>query len=296
MHAPANRPPITQGFATTEDGLRVHWRAVGEGGPGLVCNNGIGVSTFFWDYVVERFSPQCRVVVWDYPGHGRSTRPGPDHDVSIPRFARDLGAVCDAAGLERPVLLGHSMGAQVVLERLRQAPDRASGLVSILGTYGHPLDTFNNLDASRQIFDVIIALARAYPRGFDRVARHLVTLPNAFRLAKLLRLVDPERCREEDLAPYMVHLVDMGFPLFFRMAQHLGEHSALDHLPSVGIPALVISGEFDGFTPRHLAARMADRLPNSRLVELVGASHAGIIEQPALINDELARFLRELAA
>lgn len=293
MHEPSTRPPVTQGFVTTDDGIRLHWRRVGEGGPGFVCNNGIGVSTSFWSSIVEAYSPSMAVVVWDYRGHGKSGRTQAHHDLRIPRLALDLGYVCEAAGLVRPILLGHSMGAQVILERVRQAPGSAAGLVSILGTYGHPLDTFNNLAASRQIFDVLIALAHRFPRGFDHVGRHIVTLPMAFRLARLLRLVDPERCPEADLAPYMSHLVDLGFPFFFKMAQHLGEHSALDYLPSVDVPTLVIAGEFDGFTPRHLAVRMAERLPDSRLVELKGASHAGIIEQPDEIRASLDEWLRD---
>ena len=85
------------GFVRTEGGLRLYWRAIGEG-PLLICCNGVGVSTFFWKYVVERFSDRYTVVVWDYRGHGRSESPHhPDAtDLSIDACARDLALVQEA--------------------------------------------------------------------------------------------------------------------------------------------------------------------------------------------------------
>jgi pimeloyl-ACP methyl ester carboxylesterase len=252
------------------------------------------VSTHFWEYVVREHSREHRVVVWDYRGHGRSMDPSGGHDLDIPRLARDLGAVCDALDLEAPVLAGHSMGSQVILERYRQAPDRVGGLVSVLGTYGHPLDTFSDLGFSRQLFDLIIAASQGLPRVFDLFAKLVVSTPIAHRASRRLRLIDPARCREEDLTQYLRHLVDLGFPFFFKMAEYMGEHSALAVLQDVVVPTLVIAGEFDAFTPPHLARRLHELLPDSRLVWLEGASHAGIIEQPEKINAALTDLLQEI--
>jgi pimeloyl-ACP methyl ester carboxylesterase len=288
--------PMQQGFASTDDGLQIFYRSVGEGDQAIVCCNGIGVSTGFWEYVVDAHSANGRVVVWDYRGHGRSQDPTHGHDLDIPRHARDLGVVCDALGLEAPVLAGHSMGSQVILERYRQAPDRVRGLVSILGTYGHPLDTFSDLPFSRQLFDLIIAVSQGLPRTFDIVAKLIVSTPLAHAASRRLNLVDPNRCAEEDLTPYLRHLVDVGFPFFFKMAEVLGEHSALDLLRDVAVPTLVIAGEFDAFTPPHLAQRLHDSLPDSELVWLKGASHAGIIEQPGLINEAIGTLMARVSA
>ena len=81
---------VRSGFARTDDGLELYWRAVGSGEPALVCCNGVGVSTFFFKYVVEHFRERHRVVVWDYRGHGRSSLPPEpidDADLSIDRCA-----------------------------------------------------------------------------------------------------------------------------------------------------------------------------------------------------------------
>jgi pimeloyl-ACP methyl ester carboxylesterase len=286
-------PPTRQGFARSDDGLQLFWRVVGEGEPALVCCNGIGVSTFFWEYLIERFSRDRAVVLWDYRGHGSSSVVGPAQRVDMDQLARDLGAVIRELGLERPVLFGHSMGTQVILERYRQEPASVGGLVSVLGTPGYPLDTFNDLRFSRQGFDVALQLFEWFPRMMDLVGKLIVAMPGAFDLAGVLKMVDGGQLSRHDLRQYLHHLTAVGFPFFFRMAKQMGEHSARDILSSVACPALIIAAEYDSFTPPRLAREMADRIEDSRLVWLKGASHAGIVEQPETINAAVETFLSE---
>jgi pimeloyl-ACP methyl ester carboxylesterase len=293
MRSSQPAPSTRQGFTTTDDGLEVYWRVHGEGAPAIVCCNGIGVSTFFWEYLVRHFAPSRAVVVWDYRGHGRSSPVTADSDVSIQQHARDLGAVVEELGLDRPVLAGHSMGAQVILERYRQNPDGVGGLVTVLGTYGNPLDTFQDLSFSRQLFDVVLQLTDSFPALMDIGGKLAVAVPLAYGLGKRLKWIDGSRLSRHDLRQYLHHLTAMGFPLFFRMVCEMGEHSAKDLLPEVNVPVLVVAAEFDAFTPPRLSVALDEALPDSEIVWLEGASHAGIVEQPEKINAALETYLRE---
>ncbi|HCH62830.1 MAG TPA: hypothetical protein DFR83_08505, partial [Deltaproteobacteria bacterium] len=98
--------PQASGFVESDDGLRIHWRTIGSGPP-VVCCNGVGVSTFFWKYVIADLSQNHRVLVWDYRGHGRSSRDldFDQHTLEIERHARDLELVLDDAGIVRPALV-----------------------------------------------------------------------------------------------------------------------------------------------------------------------------------------------
>src|SRR5258707_12928 len=72
------------------------------------------------------------VLAVDLPGHGRSTgAPAP----SVEANADWLLALLDAAGVERAVLVGHSMGSLIALEAAARAPQRARGLVMIGTAY-----------------------------------------------------------------------------------------------------------------------------------------------------------------
>ena len=293
MQEGSSSPPTRQGFARSDDGLELFWRVVGEGEPAFVCCNGIGVSTFFWEYLVERFAAERAVVLWDYRGHGSSSVVGPNQQVGMDQLARDLGAVIRHLDLDRPVLFGHSMGTQVILERYRQEPEQVGALVSVLGTPGHPLDTFNDFRFSRQGFDVALQLFEWFPGLMDVVGKLLVAMPAAFPAASRLKMVDGHYLSRHDLAQYLDHLTVVGFPFFFRMAKEMGEHSARDVLPQVRCPALIVAAEYDSFTPPRLAREMKDKIGDSRLVWLKGASHAGIVEQPEVINAAVEQFLRE---
>lgn len=122
-------------YAKGWKGVPIHYTAYGHGEPAIVCCNGVGVSTFFWKYAVRYFAPQRHVVTWDYRGHNSSGLPKKlsHRALSMSTNAHDLAAVLDACEIPRAVLLGHSMGCQVILEFWHQYPERVAGLVPICG-------------------------------------------------------------------------------------------------------------------------------------------------------------------
>jgi len=69
-------------------------------------------------------------------------------------------------------------------------------------------------------------------------------------------------------------------------------HDASDMLPTIRVPTLVIAGERDVFTPRHLSVQMAGRIPNAEMLEIPRGSHAALVEQPELINLRIEKFIR----
>jgi len=73
----------------------------------------------------------------------------------------------------------------------------------------------------------------------------------------------------------------------------LKDHSTLDHLPKVDVPALVVGGEIDKFTPVWLSKRMSELIPNAEYLFVPGGSHTAPLERPGVVNHAIARFLRE---
>lgn len=286
-------PPIRSGFVPTAGGLKVYWQAIGSGPKTLICCNGVGVSTFFWKYVVRDFADDYQVILWDYRGHGRSDRPlHPDAaDLSIRGSATDLGLIQDAVGAEHAVLLGHSMGCQVILERAIQAPDRTVGLVPMLGSAGKVLDTFYDTPRSKTVFKTVYRMSEVFGDRVNRFAQPLVRGPLAWPFALRTRMVDPLYTQREDFQPYLDHLADLDLRLFMRMVLEAHDHDAFPHLQDIQTRTLVIAAERDDFTPLWLSEKMARDLPDSDLMVLADASHAALIEQPHTINHRLKRFL-----
>jgi len=293
---PPTPPPSRTGTICADDGVEIHWSAVGDG-PIIACQNGVGVGTFFWKYVEQHFRDSHTVVTWDYRGHGESDRRLDPHtaDMSVARHADDLATVLKHLSPQgAPALLvGHSMGCQVSLETRRRHPELVAGLVLILGTAGHALRTFFDNPRSPLLFRAIKKIIFRTGDLANELSRPVLASPLAWSLTKRLSLVDPYYTAKEDMVPYMDHLATLDMRLFIQCILQTETHNAWDLLPNLDRPLLVIAGEKDKFTPMWCSRKMVDITPGAELLVLADASHAALIEQPESINHRIERFLRE---
>lgn len=116
-------------IVTSADGVPVAYEAHGAGTPALVFVHGWSCDRSYWAGQLEPFSREFRVVAIDLAGHGES---GLGRESwTIPAFGGDVAAVVDALDLERVILIGHSMGGDVIVEAARRLPGRVDGLVWI---------------------------------------------------------------------------------------------------------------------------------------------------------------------
>ena len=285
---------VRTGAVTTGDGAVLRWRAEGEGpGAPLLCSNGIGVATFFWRHLQNHFAKSHTVVTWDYRGHGQSPVPPDPRATTVGLCASDLWRVADAAGLQKAVLVGHSMGCQVLLESYRQAPGRALALVPMLGAAGGLMKSFLGIgDKILPLLRGWLALGASQPRLAETILRATLRLPGVFAATKALGIVHPDLCPKEEFEPYFEHLRQLDLRVYFALAQDLLTHDASDLLPSIKRPTLVVVGERDLFTPLGRSEELARLVPGAELLVLRGGSHAALVEQPELINLTLEKFLR----
>jgi pimeloyl-ACP methyl ester carboxylesterase len=75
------------------------------------------------------------------------------------------------------------------------------------------------------------------------------------------------------------------------MLRAAGEHSAQDLLSQIAIPALVVAGERDSFTPPELSRAMADAIPESEFVLLPQSTHLAPLERDAEVASAMQSFL-----
>jgi N-formylmaleamate deformylase len=106
--------PIAQGANVFANGIRQHFLRFGQGKPPLVLIPGITSPAITWGFVAERLARDNDVYVLDVRGRGLSST-GPDLDYGLDAMAADVVGLINALGLEKPALLGHSMGARVAM-------------------------------------------------------------------------------------------------------------------------------------------------------------------------------------
>ncbi|MEU2437197.1 alpha/beta hydrolase [Streptomyces rubradiris] len=110
-------------------GVRLVCRDGGGPGPAVVLLHGLAGHAGEWDALAERLSGRHRVVAIDQRGHGASERhPG---DVSRAAFVADVVAVAARLGLERPVLVGQSLGGHTALLTAAAHPALVRALVLV---------------------------------------------------------------------------------------------------------------------------------------------------------------------
>jgi pimeloyl-ACP methyl ester carboxylesterase len=109
------------------DGARYCYRQTGRG-PGIVLVHGFGESSkVFWREFISSFEDRYTIVAIDLLGHGDSDKPKQGYQPSVQ--ARVIACLIGDLGLEKPVLLGHSLGGIVATRFSINFPDRLSKLI-----------------------------------------------------------------------------------------------------------------------------------------------------------------------
>ena len=118
--------------AVPGDGVRLHARDWSGSGQAVVLLHGLASNARIWDGVASRLAGAgLRVVALDQRGHGASEQPGSGYDFAT--LGRDLSAALAALGIGRPVLAGHSWGANVALQFAADRPGALAGLALVDG-------------------------------------------------------------------------------------------------------------------------------------------------------------------
>jgi pimeloyl-ACP methyl ester carboxylesterase len=256
---------------------------------GVLCDG------FIWKYLWDDLAEVAPLTHWHYRGHGRSATPADPNRIDIAAHADDLMKVRASVGDPPCVLLGHSMGCQVLLENYRAHPEQVRGLILMCGSFGKVTSTFHGVPILDLILPKLLDLAEKQP-DIVRAVWSRIPADMALKIALRAGELDPAKIHAEDILPYLRHMTHVDFPMFLRMVRAAGEHSAEDLLPEIKVPTLIVAGERDTFTPPFLAESMAKRIPGAELLMLKNGSHVAPLEQHDLADQRITEFVRDRVA
>src|SRR5579859_6615458 len=120
--------PVRDEFVVAGD-LTFHCLQWGEQGPPVIFVHGLTANAFCFQAFSDDLARDHRVFAYDLRGRGDSDKP--EHGYSVPIHTTDLSRLIDALGLERPVLMGHSLGALISLYFAAHYPQKLSKLILI---------------------------------------------------------------------------------------------------------------------------------------------------------------------
>jgi pimeloyl-ACP methyl ester carboxylesterase len=239
--------PIDEGYAEA-NGLRVFYRALGDGPPLILLHGGLATGEVMWNgRVLAELARGHRVFVPDSRGHGRTHNPS--GRMTYAAMADDVAAFAATLEIGRPVILGYSDGAQIAIELGLRHPELASAIV-FGGVVTRPAEAYREL---------LRGMGFTAPGEYDR-AQVEEALGSFFPTVRAIH----EQARDDaGLDAYLRQIATLWYDVPEYTDEQLG---------GIATPSLVIVGDRD-VPALDESLRLYRLLPRGELAVVPGADH-----------------------
>lgn len=244
-------------------------------GPPVLCAHGSLMDRSMYAPQLDALSDDYRIAAYDL--RARTERYHPRYDLWD--LVEDCRAVMEGLDMDKPVLVGMSMGGFMALRFAMEYADQLSGLV-LIDSMAEPHDP-DDVELYRGMVEEVRDEAVA-PRSLAETVTHFLF---------------GETTREEN--PELVeHWVDRwatypGEALYYEIESWLDRGDVTDDVADLDIPALVIHGEEDpSIDPEH-GDQTAEEL-DANLEMIPEAGHTSNLERPELVNEAMRDFLESV--
>ena len=271
-----------------DDGEEIRVQVAGSGPP-LVLLHEWASSHRVWEPIAHRLIDRFTVYRWDargHHGHGEPLPPPSGRPVSVERMADDLACLLRHFRLDRPVVVGHSMGALTLwcyiarhghqaLRRIGfidQSPRLVTDADWKLGIYGDWSPARDAQFVAHMRSDFVDAVVRLVCCGLNERARIRYQSSHAGieRMRTYLGMLDQ--------AP-LIEVWQTLSPVDFRPL-----------LPAIPVPALLVYGSASNYYPPATGPFVRDALPDARLFVYENTDHSPHVAQPERFAEDLAAF------
>ena len=271
-------------------GLEMHVRDWGGEGRPVALLHGLASTCRIWDLTAPVLAQEFSVIALDQRGHGDTAKP--DHGYDFASVGRDVAALLELRDLHRPILVGHSWGADVALELAVARPELLQGIVFVDG---------GTIDASARYPALEDALKQMAPPDFSGVtpAQFLERVRTGGQWAALIE--QHGQPAEEIILANFATLEDgslrakLSRDNHLRIIEGLWDHHPRELYPNVSCPVLMMParqrGNPDAYE-RTLAssesiAAAEKLLPTSKTVWLEDSIHDVPVQRPGLVAETI---------
>jgi pimeloyl-ACP methyl ester carboxylesterase len=272
------------------DGVSIQL-AVWEGkGKEILCVHGLTANCRCWDVIASSLTPKHKVIAMDLRGRGHSDSPPSGY--SVETHCKDILALMDDQGLERPVLMGHSLGAFISLFFAAKHPHRVERLILVDGGGKLP---------EAQMTKVFAGIKPS----LDRLGKVFPDFESYLSPLKQTSFLQPWNSFFETYYRYEVEDVEGGVrsrihPKHIEEeAGNLKKMDSSQFYKKVMTPTLILRAtkgmlaEDDLVLPADVAEGMVREMSNAKKVDVEGTNHYSILFQPNTVRDQaLLGFLK----
>lgn len=249
------------------NGIRLHVADQGKGALAIVFLHGWGASTRTWEHVIAALPLGYRTVAIDQRGWGSSDHPASGY--SLAELADDTEGAIEALGLERYILVGHSMGGKTVQFLASRRPKGLAGLV-------------------------LLASAPPSPFTVPEQLRVMMSGPNVreFVTMAVEKMLTSKPISREDVELLVADAIRGSVPARAAWGRQTSLEDITEAVGHINVPTLVISGEHDKIDPVESLKR--ELLPGAVLQVLPDVGHLSLLEAPKEVARHLDAFARGL--
>jgi len=265
------------------DGVEIQLAEWEGEGKTILCVHGLTANCRCWDVLAAAISPQHRVIAMDLRGRGLSDKPL--HGYSEEHHVKDILCLLDDLGLEKAVLMGHSLGGYISLRLAAEHPERVDSLILIDA----------GADFSQAHWDKI---AEAIKPSVDRLGRVYPSFEDFIATQKEAPHLQPWSPVVETFFRYDMQDVEGGVGSRIQLEHIVEEISnkrqtgAAHFYPQVTGPVLILRATEGILSPEDLLIPetaikcMLREFCNAKRFDVAGANHFGIIFQPHAGRDQ----------
>jgi pimeloyl-ACP methyl ester carboxylesterase len=249
------------------EGVALAYEEAGSGDPPFLFVHGVACDRSCFASQVEQFRRGHRTVSVDLRGHGESDKPHQEYTIS--GFADDLAWLCEQLNVERPVVVGHSLGGVVAMVLAAQYPDLPTAIVMVDAPIAAIDGPPSASDPRRRMLDAL--KGPGYADGVRSfVDRLFLPTDDAERRARITRTMTA--------APQHV---------FASAVEQVWSCNLTAAAAACRVPTLYIQAA----GPRPELGRLGELCPQLAVGRTVGAGHFNMLEVPEQVNAMIARFL-----
>jgi pimeloyl-ACP methyl ester carboxylesterase len=254
----------------TEDGT-INFKVSGQGEP-LVLIHGVGANLGSWDTVCKELEDSFKIIRPDLRGHGQSANI--DEPYSVDKFAADILAVMDAAGIERAHLLGFSLGGLIAQKLAIDHAERFDRIVILSAVAGR-----TEVERAK----VVARLDMIRDGGMEAITG---------AAADRWFTEDFARRHPEVIEKRIAELKSVHLDSYLEAYRVFGTTELIDTLHRIDRPVLIMTGEFDQGSNTRMAHAMHELIEGSELIILPGLKHSVLVEASELIAAHVREFLQ----
>ncbi|TFF92798.1 alpha/beta hydrolase [Candidatus Thorarchaeota archaeon] len=248
--------------------------------PPLVLIGGWASYRWIWFRQIPTLKEKYRCIVFDNRGAGRSSKP--DYPYTIEMFAKDTVGLMDALEIDKAHILGISMGGLIAQQIAISYPNRLRSLIVVSSHFGGP----NHATIDDRTLALLVALpTETISMEQAREMRYRATFSTQFLEENRHIIEQIDQWAEKYPTPLYAQVHQSAATSAFNSESQLGQITA---------PTLVLHGDKDKAVPTENGRLIAEKIPNSELLLLEGASHFCIIEKYQEFNNEVMKFIDKI--